>query len=146
MKARALRTSRGTIIDFEITPGSEAVAQYREAWEGWERMTEAVTAAIDPIWRAFNQISDAFRSLEQVGGAPERQPRFRYVEQAADLQNPWRMPIFRRGVVQQMESFADDFIEETVEDLPATPQQRALPRPSTTPPMWAARADGRRRR
>ncbi|QDB74585.1 hypothetical protein KNU54_gp02 [Gordonia phage VanDeWege] len=27
-----------------------------------------------------------------------------------------------------------------------TPQQRALPRPSTTPPMWAARADGRRRR
>ena len=29
---------------------------------------------------------------------------------------------------------------------PQTPQQRALPRPSTTPPMWAARADGRRRR
>ncbi|QMU22054.1 hypothetical protein [Gordonia rubripertincta] len=27
-----------------------------------------------------------------------------------------------------------------------TPQQRALPRPSHTPPMWAARADGRRRR
>lgn len=27
-----------------------------------------------------------------------------------------------------------------------TPQQRALPRPSTTPPMWAPRADGRRRR
>lgn len=29
---------------------------------------------------------------------------------------------------------------------PETPQQRALPQPSTTPPMWAARADGRRRR
>ncbi|RPA65787.1 hypothetical protein EF294_03360 [Gordonia oryzae] len=28
---------------------------------------------------------------------------------------------------------------------PQTPQQRALPRPSTTPPMWAPRADGRRR-
>lgn len=29
---------------------------------------------------------------------------------------------------------------------PETPQQRALPRPSATPPMWAPRADGRRRR
>lgn len=31
-------------------------------------------------------------------------------------------------------------------DEPQTSQQRALPRPSTAPPMWAARADGRRRR
>lgn len=29
---------------------------------------------------------------------------------------------------------------------PETPEQRALPRPSTTPPMWAPRADGRGRR
>lgn len=30
--------------------------------------------------------------------------------------------------------------------VPDTPQGRALPRPSHQPPMWAARADGRRRR
>lgn len=36
--------------------------------------------------------------------------------------------------------------QEASEEPPQTPQQRALPRPSTTPPMWAARADGRRRR
>lgn len=30
--------------------------------------------------------------------------------------------------------------------VPDTPQARALPRPSHQPPMWAARADGRRRR
>lgn len=34
--------------------------------------------------------------------------------------------------------------QETPEE-PQTPQQRALPRPSITPPMWAPRADGRRR-
>ena len=36
--------------------------------------------------------------------------------------------------------------QEASEEQPQTPQQRALPRPSTTPPMWAPRADGRRRR
>ncbi|UCZ88648.1 hypothetical protein [Gordonia sp. WA4-43] len=33
-----------------------------------------------------------------------------------------------------------------VDAADSTPQQRALPRPSHTPPMWAARADGRKRR
>ncbi|NDK91745.1 hypothetical protein GYA93_19520 [Gordonia desulfuricans] len=134
MKAHALRTSRGTIIDFNITPGSEAVAQYREAWEGWERMTEAVTAARDPIRWAFNQIGDAFRSLEQIIGAPERQPRFRHGAVAID-----------RDVVL-LRDLADDVSVDAADPGPDTPQQRALPRPSTTPPMWTARADGRRRR
>ncbi|NKU63877.1 hypothetical protein GS891_12210 [Rhodococcus hoagii] len=32
------------------------------------------------------------------------------------------------------------------ETAPETPQQRALPRPSTTPPMWAVQPNRRNRR
>lgn len=47
-----------------------------------------------------------------------------------------------RGLFQQV---TDGFIREEVEQIEQTPQQRALPRPSTTPPMWAQQPNQRRR-
>ncbi|QJD51497.1 hypothetical protein SEA_EVAMON_2 [Gordonia phage Evamon] len=51
-----------------------------------------------------------------------------------------------QGVSADLRRVLEGSFAEGGEVVEQSPQQRALPRPSTTPPMWAARADGRRRR
>ena len=85
-----------------------------------------------------------FTGRFECGGAAAFEAARRSINAMAEaLSSIWQIPDDPLNPAAW--NFADDFIEATTEPVPETPQQRALPRPSTRPPMWAVRADGRRR-
>ncbi|ANA85308.1 hypothetical protein SEA_PHLOP_2 [Gordonia phage Phlop] len=80
----------------------------------------------DPAVEQFREAWDGFRTTVVEG--------FRTLE------------VSFQGVSADLRRILEGSFAEGGEVVEQTPQQRALPRPSHTPPMWAARADGRRRR
>lgn len=124
--------------------GMVAVSPYRDATENGDEWADEGVAEWIEIGRIAPE-SPVFTYHEMLAGADSA------------FTTPWltfttpRLTEWMQANLLELFRDSRDSFTITVPPVdqpeePETPQQRALPRPSTTPPMWTPRADGRRRR